>query len=161
MKAGLVHGFRHDETEAAKNFGADGNALQRHAAVGIVPLASRQHRRHDHRTGMYRPALEGVVKILAMSRGAVDESGARRRQRARMSDRGARTVIVAACERASYVVFVARGDAETDDVDQEILAFARSRRRKRTLQRGDLRRQRFSDRSLRQSRRHQTRNSFV
>src|SRR5215813_63009 len=66
MKAGLVHGFRHYQAEAAKNFVADGDAFQRQAAIRIVPLAGRQHRRDDDRTGMYRPTLKGVVKILAM-----------------------------------------------------------------------------------------------
>ena len=85
----------------AQHLGADGNPDQRHAAVGIMPLAGGQHRRHDHRAGMHRPALKGVVEILAMRGGAVDESGARRVQRALVPDRRAGTVIVAACERAS------------------------------------------------------------
>ena len=96
-----------------------------------VPLAGRQHRRHDHRAGMHRPALEGVVEILAMRRGAVDQSGAGRAQRARMADRRARPVVVAAGERAFDVVLVARGDAEADDVDQQILAFLAHRLRQR------------------------------
>jgi hypothetical protein len=82
MKARLVHGFRHDQAEAAKDFGADGNPCQRHPAIGIVPLAGRQHRRHDHGTGMHRPALKRVIKILAMRGGAVDEGCTRRRQHA-------------------------------------------------------------------------------
>ena len=45
-------------------------------AVRLVPLAGGEHRRHDHRAGMHRPAFEGVVEILAMRRRAVDEGGA-------------------------------------------------------------------------------------
>ena len=60
-----------------------------------VALAGRQHRRHDHRAGMHRPALEGVVEILAVRRRAVDEGGAGRAERARVTDRGARAVVVA------------------------------------------------------------------
>jgi hypothetical protein len=45
-------------------------------AFGIVLLACRQNRRHDHRAGMYWTALERVVEILAMRRGAIDEGGA-------------------------------------------------------------------------------------
>jgi len=113
-------------------------------------------------TGMYRPTLKGVVKILAMGRGAVDEGRAGRRQRARMSDRGARAVIVAACERASHIVFVARSDAEPDNVDQKIFALACGRGWKSAgLQGGDLRCQCLGNGGLRQFRRHQTRNNFV
>ena len=124
--------------------------IKRHAAIGIVPLAGRQHRRHDDRAGMHRAAFKRVVKILAMRGGAVDEGGARGIQRARMPDRRARAVIVAAGERAADIVLVARGDAEADDVDQKILAFARGRGRKRArLQRGDFRGQRLGDGDLR------------
>ena len=129
MKARLVHGLRHHEAQTAKHFGADRDPDQRHAAVGIVPLAGGEHRRHDHGAGMHRAALERVVKILAMRRGAVDEGRARGRQHAHMADRGANAVVVAALERARDIVLVARGDAETDDVDQQVLAFARGDRR--------------------------------
>ena len=73
---------------------------QRRLAVEAVALAGGQHRRHDHRAGMHRAALEGVVEILAMRRRAVDEGGARRAQRARVADRGAGAVVVPAGERA-------------------------------------------------------------
>ena len=164
MKAGLVYRLRHHEAQAAKHLGADSNPDQRHPSVGIMPLAGGQHRRHDHRAGMHRAAFKGIVKILAMRGRAVDESGARRVQRARVPDRRARPVIVAARERALDVVLVARGDAEPDDVDQQILAFARGRGRQRArLQRDDLFGQRFGDGDFGQSGRHpdQTRKIFV
>ena len=85
--------------EPAHGLDADRDAEQRRRAVGIVPLAGRQHRRHDHRAGMHRPALEGVVEILAVRRGAVDEGGAGRAQGARVADRGAGAVVVPAGER--------------------------------------------------------------
>ena len=50
------------------------------APSGLIALASGEHRRHDHRAGMHRTTLEGVVEILAMRGGAVDEGGARRAQ---------------------------------------------------------------------------------
>ena len=111
MKAGLVDGLRHHEAQPAQHFGADRDPDQRHPAVGVMPLAGREHRRHDHGAGMHRPALERVVKVLAMRGGAVDEGGARRIQRARVPDRRAGTVVVAARERAFDIVLVARGDA--------------------------------------------------
>ena len=85
------------------------------------PIA--EHRRHDHRAGMDRAALEGVVEILAMRRGAVDEGRAGRAQRAPVADRGAGPVLVPAGERAADIILVARGDAEADHVDQRLLAF--------------------------------------
>ena len=115
-------------------------------AVAAVPLAGRQHRRHDHRAGMHRPALEGVVEILAVRRGAVDEGRARGAQRARVADRGAGAVVVPAASARLDVVLVARGDAEADHVDQRLLALARARRpagsARRRCARPDARRRR-------------------
>ena len=111
MEAGLVNGLRHHEAQPAQHFGADGDPDQRHATVRIMPLAGGEHRRHDHGAGMDRAALEGVVEILAMRGRAVDESGARRIQRALVPDRRAGAVIVAARQRAFDIVLVARGDA--------------------------------------------------
>ena len=111
MEAGLVNGLRRHEAQPAQHFGADGDPDQRHAAIRIVPLAGGKHRRHDHGAGMHRAALKRVVEILAMRGGAVDEGGARRSQRALVPDRRAGAVIVAAGQRASDVVLVARGDA--------------------------------------------------
>ena len=96
MKTGLVDGLGHHEAEPAEHLGADRDAGQRHAPVRMVPLAGRQNRRHDHRAGMHRPALEGVVEILAMRRGAVDEGRPRRGQSAGVADHRARAVIVPA-----------------------------------------------------------------
>ena len=57
---------------------------------GRASSAKREHRRHDHRAGMDRPALEGVVEILAMRGGAVDERGIVAVEPPRMAD-GRRT----------------------------------------------------------------------
>ena len=67
-----------------------------------------------------------------MRRGAVDEGCTCRIQRAPVPDRRAWAVIVAACERAPDIVLVARGNAESDDIDQQVLAFARGRGWKRS-----------------------------
>ena len=91
-------------------------------AVRMVALAGREHRRHDDGAGVHRPALERVVEILAVRGGAVDQRGAGRAQRAGMADRGAGAIVVAAGERRLDVVLVARGEAETDHVDQQVLA---------------------------------------
>ena len=118
-----------DQPEPAQGFDAHGDAGERRSAVGAVALAGREHRRHDHRAGMHRAALEGVVEILAVSGGAVHQSRAGRAQRAGMADHGAGTVIVAGGERRLDIVRVADGEAEADDVDGEILALRPHRRR--------------------------------
>ena len=139
MKTGLMHGLRHHRGQAAHRLGADCDAEQRRCAVAVVALAGRQHRRHDHRAGVHGPALEGIVEILAVRRGAVDESGAGRAQRAGVTYRRAGPVVVATAERAFDVVLVARGDAEPDHVDQQVLAFLLDGLRQRGgLQRDDV-----------------------
>ncbi len=111
-----------------------------------MPLAGGKHRGHDDGAGMHRAAFEGVVEVLAMRRRAIDESGARRVEQARMADHGADAFVVKAGQRARDVVLIARGDAETDHVDHEILAFARRQRRKHPgLHGGDLVGKRLGD----------------
>ena len=80
MKARLVHHLRRDQAEPAHQLDADRDAFERGLAVDAVALADGEHRRHDHRAGVDRAALEGVVEILAVGRGAVDEGRARRAQ---------------------------------------------------------------------------------
>ena len=99
MEARLVRLHRRHGREPAHGLDADRDAEERGAPVRIVPLAGRQHRRHDHRAGMHRAALEGVVEILAMRRGAVDEGGAGRGHGAGVADRGAGAVVLPAGER--------------------------------------------------------------
>ena len=123
MKASPVHGLGHNKAKTAQHLDAGRDAVQRRSAVGIVPLACRQHRRHHNRPGMHRPALEGVVEILAMRRRAIGERSAGRTQSARVADRGAWAIIVAGGERRLDVALVASGDDETDDVNGEIDAF--------------------------------------
>ena len=95
MKAGFVHRLRHHGAQAAHDLDADRNAEQR---LSPCPVYERLRRRlvapsrHDHGAGMHRPAFEGVVEILAMRRGAVDEGGAGGTQRAGVADRRARPV---------------------------------------------------------------------
>src|SRR5260370_11918041 len=79
---------------------------------------------------MHWTTLEGIVEILAMRGGAVDEGGTRGSQHTPVADRGAWAVIVPAAKRAFDIILVARGDAQADDIDQQILAFARGCRRK-------------------------------
>jgi hypothetical protein len=146
VKARLVHGLRHHHAEPADHLSADGDAQQRRAPIGIVALASRQHRRYDHRAGMHGPALERVVEILAVRGGAVDEGGSRRAHRACMSDGSASPLLVPARKRRLDVVLVARGETEPDDVDGQILALAaHGRGQPSRIERRDLARQNFGE----------------
>ena len=95
---------------------------------------------------MHRPALERVVEILAMRGGAVDERCAGRGQGAGMADCRTGAVVVATGKRAPDIILVAGGDAEPDDVDQQILALSHRRGRERPrFQRRDFLRQRLGD----------------
>ena len=116
------------------------------STVKIVPFASRQYRRHNHRAGMNRAALERVVEILAMNRRAVDKRCGGGRKRAAVSDRRARPVIVAGGEHGLHVIFVARGDGEADDVNNQVFAFApHGAGQPRCVKRADLLRQQFGN----------------
>ena len=86
-----------------------------------MPLASRQHRWHNDGAGMDWAAFEGVVKVFAMDCRAVDEGCSGGAERTRVTDGGARPIIIATGQRSLHIVFVARGDGEPDNVDQQIL----------------------------------------
>ena len=49
------------------------------APVEALLLGGGEHGRHDDGAGVHRAALEGVVEVLAVGGGAVDEGGRRRR----------------------------------------------------------------------------------
>ncbi len=107
-----------------------------------MPLASRQHRRHNDRAGMDWAAFEGVVKIFAVDRGAVDERCGGGAERTRVTDGGARPIVIATGQRSLHIVFVARGDGEPDHVDQQILALGPHRiGQARHIERANLLRQ--------------------
>ena len=76
---------------------------------------------------MHRAALEGVVEILAVRRGAVDERCTGSAERAPVADRRAPPVVIPPGERGLDVVLVASGEAEPDHVDGRFLALAAHR----------------------------------
>ena len=63
-------------------------AARRGLAAELLRSA-REHRGHDHHARVHRPALEGVVEVLAVRRRAVDERGAGGIEVARVADRRA------------------------------------------------------------------------
>ena len=76
VEAGFVHGLGHDGAEAADDLGAHGEAAQDGCAAEAFLLGECQHGGNDDGAGVDRAALEGVVEVLAMRGGAVDEGGA-------------------------------------------------------------------------------------
>src|SRR5262245_53015838 len=123
METCLVHGLWHDRAQPAHYFGPDRNTQQCGGTVRPVALASGQYSRHDHRARVDRSALECVVKVFAMRRRPMDEGSAGSTESALMTYGCAWPFVVAAGKRAFYIILVARGDAKTHDVDQQILAF--------------------------------------
>src|SRR5262245_16632861 len=157
MEAGLVYRLGHDGTQAAHDFRADGDAQQCRAAFRLVPLASGQDGWHNHRAGVYRPAFKRIVEILAVRRGAVDECRSRGAERAGMADSRARPLVIAAGERASDVSLVAGSDAESDHINEQILALSTHGGGQIVgAQRGNRRSELLGNGSLRQSGAHDT-----
>jgi hypothetical protein len=116
-----VDQLRRDQARAAHELGADGNRAQRVRSMKVFPFRKRQHRRHDHRARMDRPALESVVEVLAVRRGAVHEGGARGVERAGMADGGAAAVRFPAAQRRAHVVRIARRHAQAGDINDQLL----------------------------------------
>src|ERR1043166_884399 len=98
----------------------------------------------DGPSGVYRTALEGVVEILAVNRGAVDEGRARGGERAGVADRRAGAVVVPAGHGAAHIILVTRDHAEADHIDEQILALAPHGRGQR-VERADARCQRSEE----------------
>ena len=69
---------------------------------------------------MHRAALEGVVVILAVRRGAVDQRGAERVEAAGVAERRARAAAIARGERGGDVGLAPRRDAQPGDVHEEM-----------------------------------------
>jgi hypothetical protein len=67
-------------------------------------------------------ALEGIVKVLAMGGGAIDEGSAGSTEATRMADGRAQTIVVATGKSTLDIVLVARGYTKTHHVDQKLFA---------------------------------------
>ena len=76
MEARLVHRLGRDQAQAADGLDADRDAEQRRWPSRLLLLGGGEHGRHDDGAGVHRAALEGVVEVLAVGGGAVDEGGA-------------------------------------------------------------------------------------
>ncbi len=116
-----MHALRCHQAQAADGLDADGDAVERRAAVAAEALGCRQHRRHHHRAGMDGPALEGVVEILAMRRRAVDERRARGAHRPQMADDRRFADAVEAVEQRPHIIRATCREAEADDIQHQVL----------------------------------------
>src|SRR5881396_2490433 len=58
------------------------DAAQGISSFDLVSFCNGKNGGHDHRACVHRPALESVVEVLAVRRGAVDEGSTRRIERA-------------------------------------------------------------------------------
>ena len=138
MEAGLVHGLGHHQAQPADGLDADGDAEQRLLPVQALLLGGGEDGRHDDGAGVHGPALEGVVEVLAMGGGAVDEGGAGSAEALRVADGGGRAGVGPGGERGLHVVGAAGDDAQADDVDEQPLAgVADCRRQPRRVEGGD------------------------
>ncbi len=120
MKAGRMDRLRRDQCEAAEQLDAGGDAEQQAVTTQPFALGDRQDRRDDHGPGMDRAALEGVVVILAMRGGAVQERGAEGIEIAAMTEHGAGAAAIDRLERRGDIGLVARGDAKPGHVEHEL-----------------------------------------
>src|SRR5262249_36399647 len=93
----------------------------------LMAIAGGEHGWHDPRAGMDRPTSERLVNVCAMRRRTVDKGCAAGAESMRVTNGCAWPVVIATSERALNVILVAGGDAETDDVDQQVLAFSTHR----------------------------------
>ena len=69
-------------------------------AVQMLLLGGGEHGRHDDGAGVHGPALEGVVEVLAVGRGAVDEGRAGGAEALRVADGGGGAVSAQAASEA-------------------------------------------------------------
>src|SRR5687768_2541170 len=108
--------WRH-EAEAAQQLCARDDAKQEPRAVEAFALTGRQHRRHDDRSRMHGTALERVVVILAVGRGAVDERRAERVEPAGMTERRTRAVAIHGRQGCCDVLLATRSETQPGYVE--------------------------------------------
>src|SRR5262249_819827 len=96
MKAGLVHPLASTDAQPPPTPAGARDRGRARGPGGRRARGAWRPRRHDDGAGMDWTAFEGIVEILAMRGGAVDEGGARRAHAARLADRAARPLLVPA-----------------------------------------------------------------
>ena len=122
MESRLVDQLGRDQAQPAQGFHARRDSEQRGGAAALEALARGEHGGNDDRARVHRPALEGVVEILAVRGGAVDHRGVFRAEAAGVPDRGAGAAAVDARDQRAHVIGRAGGNAKSRDVDQQVFA---------------------------------------
>ena len=87
--------------------------------LGCMTLAAGERRRNDDSAGVDRPALVGVVEILAVGSDAVDERGIVYVKPHCMANRRTWSRTIDRVEHCAYVVLSARGHAQARNVEQQ------------------------------------------
>src|SRR5262249_60932956 len=82
-------------------------------------LRAPHPRRHDPRAGVPRPTLKGVVEVLAMGSGAIDEGRARRAGGAGVTDGGGRASLRPCRQRRDDVIAMAGERAHGPETEHE------------------------------------------
>src|SRR6185503_5124005 len=123
VESRLVYALRRDQAEAAHRLHASGDAEKCAMPVQAEALAGGKHRRHDHRARMDRSALESVVEIFPVRRGAVEQRRVFRTVALGVAQRRARTARIETLFQRGDVVAVARGDAKSAHIHQKVPAF--------------------------------------
>jgi len=146
VKARLVDAHGCHQAQAADRLDPRRDALERGAAIGALLLGDRQHRRHDHRARVHRPPFEGVIEILAVGGGAIDERGPDGVDGAGMPDRRCGTCREARSQDRADIVALPRGNAEPDHIEDERLRHRpHSRRQRPRIERRDALGQHLGD----------------
>jgi hypothetical protein len=133
-----MHAHGRDQAQATDCLGPHRDALEHGKAIGSEFLRNCQHRGHDDRARVHRPAFEGVVEILAMRGGAVDERAAGSVDCAGVADGRRAAGSEAGRGDRSNVVAPPCRHAKPDHVQHQVLRHgARARRQPHRVERGD------------------------
>ena len=112
--------LRRHQAEAAEQFDTGGDADQQPLTAQPLTLAGRHHGGQDHGPGMDRTTLEGIVEILPMGGGAVDQRGAETIEAAAMAERRAGTAAIDRRQGGRDIVFTTRGNAQSCHVEKQL-----------------------------------------
>ena len=119
VKAGGMDRARRHQAQPAHQFGADDDATQQGRPAQAFAFAGGQDGRHDHGAGMNRAAFEGVVVVLAVRGGAVDQRGIEGTEAAGVAERGAGAARIGGRQGGGDVALVTACHTEPEDVEHQ------------------------------------------
>ena len=124
MKPRLVHALGRHQAQTAHELTTDRDATSCAAPRETVLLGRGEHSRDDHRAGVHRAALEGIVVVLAVRRRAIAQRRGGNVEAAGMTDERARTGFCRRAQRGLDVIAVARGHAQSGNIHEHRIAHA-------------------------------------